>query len=318
MKNLFFDKEIHSMAGNKTLFGYADDEQIVEYRYDSIAKFYNNIFNLELLVKSNRGIKIENFIIKFLVDRFGKDRKSIERELRLIPQLRRIGLIVPEYIFEDLTGSIYGWPFVIVRSCGNKTLAEVLRKNLIDKLLENLFLLHTSTLNLKCGWDEPILNADKYGRFMAEYLWQDMRLHQINLDGSVVNKIQQWENSLHLGPFALCHGDLGLGNIVTDGTTLAIIDWTYARYCEPAYDYAFLIFGLLLTGHTEETKRIWQQITARYSGVSRIEDSFWFYFGYKSLEHGKYKGKKFIELGQRIIAHEYSFEKIIESFFKES
>lgn len=44
----------------------------------------------------------------------------------------------------------------------------------------------------------------------------------------------------HERDFALCHGDLSIGNILWDGDTVALIDWEFARDGDPAEDIAYL------------------------------------------------------------------------------
>lgn len=41
--------------------------------------------------------------------------------------------------------------------------------------------------------------------------------------------------------FALCHGDLSIGNILWDDDAVALIDWEFARYADPAEEIAYLI-----------------------------------------------------------------------------
>jgi len=44
----------------------------------------------------------------------------------------------------------------------------------------------------------------------------------------------------HERDFALCHGDLSIGNILWDGDAVALIDWEFARDGDPAEDIAYL------------------------------------------------------------------------------
>ncbi len=45
----------------------------------------------------------------------------------------------------------------------------------------------------------------------------------------------------HETDFALCHGDLSIGNILWDGDAVALIDWEFARDGDAAEDIAYLV-----------------------------------------------------------------------------
>ncbi|MDQ3547815.1 MAG: aminoglycoside phosphotransferase family protein [Chloroflexota bacterium] len=45
----------------------------------------------------------------------------------------------------------------------------------------------------------------------------------------------------HERDFALCHGDLSIGNILWNGDAVALIDWEFARDGDPAEDIAYLV-----------------------------------------------------------------------------
>ena len=45
-------------------------------------------------------------------------------------------------------------------------------------------------------------------------------------------------------PHTMCHNDINIDNILVTDTTLDIIDWEFAGYNDPAYDFGRVIAGL--------------------------------------------------------------------------
>ena len=45
-------------------------------------------------------------------------------------------------------------------------------------------------------------------------------------------------------PRTMCHNDINIDNVLWTGTTLDIIDWEFAGFNDPAYDFGRVIAGL--------------------------------------------------------------------------
>lgn len=115
------------------------------------------------------------------------------------------------------------------------------------------------------------MRGDLFKVFEKE--WADMR------------KLQKYADMDHI-PHTMCHNDINIDNILVTDTTLDIIDWEFAGYNDPAYDFGRVIAGLEY--EVDEPKIL--DILEAYFGRPATEQEHLHWMAYAAIHNWYYVG----------------------------
>ena len=87
-------------------------------------------------------------------------------------------------------------------------------------------------------------------------------------------------------PHTMCHNDINIDNILVTDTTLDIIDWEFAGYNDPAYDFGRVIAGLEY--EVDEPKI--QIILEAYFGRPATQEEYLHWMAYSAIHNWYYVG----------------------------
>ncbi len=87
-------------------------------------------------------------------------------------------------------------------------------------------------------------------------------------------------------PHTMCHNDINIDNVLLTGTTLDIIDWEFAGYNDPGYDFGRVIAGLEY--EVDEPKIM--EILEAYFGRPATETEHLHWMAYSAIHNWYYVG----------------------------
>lgn len=102
---------------------------------------------------------------------------------------------------------------------------------------------------------------------------------------AVMRKLQKYADMDHI-PHTMCHNDINIDNILVTDTTLDIIDWEFAGYNDPAYDFGRVIAGLEYD--VDEPKIL--DILEAYFGRPATEQEHLHWMAYAAIHNWYYVG----------------------------
>ena len=102
---------------------------------------------------------------------------------------------------------------------------------------------------------------------------------------AVMRKLQKYADMDHI-PHTMCHNDINIDNILVTDTTLDIIDWEFAGYNDPAYDFGRVIAGLEY--EVDEAKIL--DILEAYFGRPATEQEHLHWMAYAAIHNWYYVG----------------------------
>lgn len=102
---------------------------------------------------------------------------------------------------------------------------------------------------------------------------------------AVMRKLQKYADMDHI-PHTMCHNDINIDNILVTDTTLDIIDWEFAGYNDPAYDFGRVIAGLEY--EVDEPKIL--DILEAYFGRPATEQEHLHWMAYAAIHNWYYVG----------------------------
>lgn len=259
--------------------------------------------------------KEERFVIKILRSKQEEGDKSVSdviHEIVVQRKLRRLGFTTKTYLLLETSTSAIGVPFAVSSYLPGSSLNIIPRQKmsiLIPKILDYLYRLHSKTISSSFGYS---LNPEEqyttkgsiqFGDFESSYLLADIKRDNLKFNSQEMSNLMQAINSLNRARiFCLCHCDVTLSNIIWDGSSVHLIDWSYSHFSEPAFDIAYTIFWLLELGFLEQAKEEIQKAFKRYQLLGfNIVPRFLFYLAYKYIEFGRFKGVGYINQGKQLL-----------------
>lgn len=145
---------------------------------------------------------------------------------------------------------------------------------------------HEEGYDLK-DWEDYIYDPI----FQCERLFTEASKMKGNLFG-IFEK--EWEMMRKLQKYAdmdgvkhtMCHNDINIDNVLRTDTTLDIIDWEFAGYNDPAYDFGRVIAGL---EYEVDEPKIWDILEA-YFGRPATEKEYLHWMAYAAIHNWYYVG----------------------------
>lgn len=182
---------------------------------------------------------------------------------------------------------------------------------ILSNLLPLLVDLHISTVspNFGTSLNESERGQELYtagnGAEIAKFLLNDIARDNLDPSGEIVNLIRsKWIPMLDQERvFSLTHKDVTLSNIIVeDGKPTSLIDWTYSRWEDPAYDLAYLAFWCVKRGKGGEIGELINDSLERYHQVGLYpEKTLPFFLAFKCIEYGRFKGNQWVLVGQKLL-----------------
>ena len=142
------------------------------------------------------------------------------------------------------------------------------------------------------GYDMPGWEAYDY-----DPVWQCERLFKeaskmkgdlfkiFEKEWSMIRKLQKYADMDGV-KHTMCHNDINIDNVLLTETTLDIIDWEFAGYNDPGYDFGRVIAGLEY--EADEPKIL--EILAAYFGRPATEREHLHWMAYSALHNWYYVG----------------------------
>lgn len=206
-------------------------------------------------------------------------------------------------------------PAVVLYNYLGEAASPMMDSNQIKKIAQESMVLlqkiHLNTLSRNYGvsLDDEKRVLERYpaglGSEKVRYLLNDIKRDNLDPTG-IIHKIisKKWIPLLDAQKiFCLTHKDITLSNIlIKDGRVRTFIDWTHSRWDDPAYDIAYLAFwSVKLQGQGGIVSAI-SLAEPRYANSGfDIASTFPFYLAFKCIEYGRFKGRKWVDLGAKIL-----------------
>ncbi len=182
---------------------------------------------------------------------------------------------------------------------------------ILSNLLPLLVDLHTSTVSPIFGksLDENERRQEAYlngiGTEIARFLLNDIDRDGLDPSGKITNLIKEkWIPALDKETiFSLSHKDVTMSNIIIEGEKpISLIDWTYSRWEDPAYDLAYLAFWCVKRGKGHEIMDLINSSMEKYHQVGLYpEKTLPFFLAFKCIEYGRFKGNQWVLVGQKLL-----------------
>ena len=142
------------------------------------------------------------------------------------------------------------------------------------------------------GYDLP--NWEEYNYdpiWQCERLFKEASKMKGNLfalfekEWAIMRKLQKYADMDGV-KHTMCHNDINIDNVLVTDTTLDIIDWEFAGYNDPAYDFGRVIAGLEYD--VEEPKIM--EILEAYFGRPATEKEYLHWMAYSAIHNWYYVG----------------------------
>ncbi len=217
------------MLARKILAAYSSDVAAIE----PLARFNNPVFRCAL-PDGSRILKISKSL----------DGAATRKELLLIAHLSRHGIPVPDVERADAAGELVGRPFILMRSSGDQTVADLLgpgetARNLLVEMGVILAKIHqTPTTELTSLATDRISakGVETYLETLA--MAADALAAQGLLGVAEVERFRRLSMPAAVGE-SLCHSDFHAVQCVVNGDRIAaVVDWESAWIGNPAIDLA--------------------------------------------------------------------------------
>lgn len=206
---------------------------------------------------------------------------------------------VPALIAQEPLGSQEAADTLIVMSMAEGTLLADVAESpacYLRPLLEEMHQVHTVTTTQGAG---PVLAVRRGSRLTwreyllsvltgadAEFRWEEIASHpQIDaywLATALAALAAKAQSLTFPSPLSLLHGDLNPYNVFVGADDVtAIIDWSYARYGDPLFDFARLRMNPFIRSHAPATEEYHALLDLRPDDAEREA----FYFAFNLLEY---------------------------------
>jgi len=255
-------------------------------------------------------------VIKILDSRsFDVRKEEILRENRVglyaskkVPSLKPreiVGLFtdsnhpdVPTVVVYDYLGRAYG------EDVSTKELLKV-----VDVTLKKITDLHKANISPKWGYSlsekKRAENPYDIAIETTRYLFNDMTRDGLDPSGKIKGLIENRWHPLfrQVKFFTLCHKDVTLSNIIArPEQDITLIDWTHARWDDPTYDMAYILFWPIMRGEAHKILDKFKRYQPVYGSMGLdICSRFPFYLAHKFIEYGRFKGLKWVNIGHQLL-----------------
>lgn len=276
--------------------------------------YHDNCFNVTINGNDGPGLA---YVLKLL-----DSAKAWDTRENVLRREHDVGFfaagIVPELkprLFAGWASATEGSPALILYSYLGEAATYIKDSEqtleILSALLPSLVKLHTKTVSGEFG---KSLNKDgrkgeQYpqgvGAEIVRFLLNDIERDRLDPTGEILGLIKdKWIPVLDKEEvFSLTHKDVTMSNvIVKDGRPISLIDWTYSRWEDPAYDLAYLAFWCITRGRGDEIRNLLNQSLSSYHEVGLYpEKTLSFFLAFKCIEYGRYIGKDWVSLGHDLL-----------------
>lgn len=291
-----------------------DEALVRQFEIKPVDDFHRNC--LEICAPTNQGGE-PIFIAKFLDPLLGYDvdEDSVRREHAIgqyasgvVPELKARKLsgwfgataVSPALVLYDYLG----------QAATNITGVEE-TMSIVHDLMPIIVNLHTRTASTYFGQNLNEAQAATrttptgIGASITKFLLNDIRRGNMDTSGEIENLIRnRWIPLLdQLNKFSLCHQDITLSNIIIkEGRVNSLIDWTHGGWSDPTNDLSYLFFWALIRGGRQDVESLFESAKQVYSDIGlHPEATMPFYLAFKSIEYGRFKGEKWVEMGRELL-----------------
>lgn len=157
---------------------------------------------------------------------------------------------------------------------------------LMKKIAAKIRKFHDEGVNLPDAGDynyDPIYQCE---RLFAEASKMKGNLFKIfEKEWDMMRKLQKYADMDGI-PHTMCHNDINVDNVLLTDTTLDIIDWEFAGFNDPGYDFGRVIAGL---DYEADDERVWDILEA-YFGRPATEKEHLHWLAYSAIHNWYYVG----------------------------
>lgn len=164
------------------------------------------------------------------------------REHLTLARLAALGAPVPEPRWVDASGAVLGRPALAMEVVPGRPMVGDREPDVVA-LASALVAVHALTVRTLDHLPGPGTLAEQ----VTEALPMGRRVHDGFVDTDPLwAAIDRWIEATPPGGPALVHGDFHPGNVLTDGRSVTVVDWTWASVGDPGRDLAYCRYDLAL------------------------------------------------------------------------
>ena len=157
---------------------------------------------------------------------------------------------------------------------------------LMKRIAKKIRAFHNEGYNLE-NWKQyeynPIYECEKLFREASKMKGDLFKLFE--KEWTMIRKLQMYADMDGI-KHTMCHNDINIDNVLVTDTTLDIIDWEFAGYNDPAYDFGRVIAGL---EYDVEDSRIQEILEAYFERpATKLEYIHW--MAYSAIHNWYYVG----------------------------
>lgn len=172
---------------------------------------------------------------------------KVADEFSVIERLFENGVLVPQPLLSEPTGTVAGQPFIVVAAVAGATIGDMFNLPVANPAVNGavaaeLARLHQVPLDRMEGALGGT-NAPSNARIVAWLDESQAAWTRLHAPSAIIDTAFEWLRShLHLadGPSVIMHGDFGLNNILLDGEQVtALLDWEFVSAGLAGYDLGY-------------------------------------------------------------------------------
>ncbi len=158
--------------------------------------------------------------------------------------------------------------------------------NLMKNLAKKIKIFHDASANISNSFEynyDPVFQCE---RLFTEASKVKGNLFQIfNKEWKMIRKLQKYADKDGIRK-TMCHNDINIDNVLLTKDSLDIIDWEFAGYNDPGYDFGRVIAGLEYEVDDPKIK----QILEAYFGRPATEIEYVHWMAYSAIHNWYYVG----------------------------